>query len=294
MYNGLRSRRTSQDPRQSIGEGSELNFAQRLLMANENAVTNIADLWVAAAMNVDNEDPFEPDSEDEDALEIDDTLDNDDVFLEDSPLQGRVNRAHRPSNASNRPATFGSPLRPSQSRQSQSNIDSPLLRGSQFPRSTSISFQPGTPGSRRPSTVGVPAIFSHVGVKTPSAVLDAQQLLERVETGAEDTSRPAVEADRTDVESLAEKQPSLMSQIPKLVVVQYGMLALHTTTHDQVFMSYLVTDYEGGGLNLNAGHFAQLSKLVHLFMLHAFLTIGPHTVALMCLAQIAYQFYLYP
>jgi len=33
--------------------------------------------------------------------------------------------------------------------------------------------------------------------------------------------------------------------------------------------------YDSGGLNLNAGHFAQL-------------------IALMCLAQIAYQFYLYP
>jgi len=32
-------------------------------MANENAVTNIADLWVAAAMNVDNEDPFETDED---------------------------------------------------------------------------------------------------------------------------------------------------------------------------------------------------------------------------------------
>jgi len=37
------------------GGGGDLNFAQRLLLANENAVTNIADLWVASAMNVDNE-----------------------------------------------------------------------------------------------------------------------------------------------------------------------------------------------------------------------------------------------
>ncbi|EEB96743.1 hypothetical protein MPER_04072, partial [Moniliophthora perniciosa FA553] len=77
-----------------------------------------------------------------------------------------------------------------------------------------------------------------------------------------------------DVEAL-EKPPSLASQIPILVIIQYGLLALHSTTHDQVFMSYLVTDYDSGGLNLNAGHFAQL-------------------IALMCLAQIAYQFYLYP
>ncbi|KAI9507077.1 hypothetical protein F5148DRAFT_1150032 [Russula earlei] len=53
-------RRGSHDggPR-SFGVDSEPSFAQRLLLANENAVTNIADLWVAAAMNVDNEEVFE-------------------------------------------------------------------------------------------------------------------------------------------------------------------------------------------------------------------------------------------
>ncbi|TFY51331.1 hypothetical protein EVJ58_g10625, partial [Rhodofomes roseus] len=50
----------------SVGTERDLNFAQRLLMANENAVTNIADLWVAAAINVDNEDPFESEDEFED------------------------------------------------------------------------------------------------------------------------------------------------------------------------------------------------------------------------------------
>ena len=55
--------------------GTDMNFAQRLLMANENAVTNIADLWVAAAINADNEDPFEPEDEfveegEEDAQEL--------------------------------------------------------------------------------------------------------------------------------------------------------------------------------------------------------------------------------
>jgi hypothetical protein len=67
----------------------------------------------------------------------------------------------------------------------------------------------------------------------------------------------------------------MSSQLPVLIIIQYGLLALHSTTHDQVFLSYLVSDYKSGGLNLNAGHFAQL-------------------IALMCLAQIVYQFYLYP
>ncbi|KAH9911006.1 uncharacterized protein B0H18DRAFT_835853, partial [Fomitopsis serialis] len=68
-----------------------------------------------------------------------------------------------------------------------------------------------------------------------------------------------------------EREPSLMSLLPVAIIIQYGLLALHSTTHDQVFYLYLPL----GGLNLNAGHFSQL-------------------IALMCLAQIAYQFYLYP
>ena len=50
--------------------------------------------------------------------------------------------------------------------------------------------------------------------------------------------------------------------------------------------------YQSGGLNLNAGHFSQLSELfVFGFGLRL---MGGLVVALMCLAQIAYQFYLYP
>lgn len=75
---------------------------------------------------------------------------------------------------------------------------------------------------------------------------------------------------------MVEERPgSPMSQLPVLIIFQYGLLALHGTTHDQIFLSYLVSKYEGGGLGLDPGHFAQL-------------------IALMCLAQIVFQFYLYP
>ncbi|RDB29876.1 hypothetical protein Hypma_013955 [Hypsizygus marmoreus] len=282
MTSSLRRRRGSNmgSMRDGTGENADLNFAQRLLMANENAVTNIADLWVAAAMNVDNDDPFESDtesgSEDEtESLDLGQVLNEDE---DNSPdLTGREQRPsalprlgqpHRPSMASSRPARFGSPRRPSTTQHIS-------------PRHPSVSFSQtahGTPTSHRFSS-SVPAIFAHPGVKTPSAVLDAQQLLVRsdLEAPAGDliSTIPESYPIELDVESLIEKPLSLASQLPVLVIIQYGLLALHTTTHDQVFMSYLVTDYEAGGLNLNAGHFAQL-------------------IALMCLAQIAYQFYLYP
>jgi len=66
-----------------------------------------------------------------------------------------------------------------------------------------------------------------------------------------------------------------MSQLPLAIIFQYGWLALHSTTHDMLFLTYVVSKYESGGLNLTAGDFSQLT-------------------ALMCLAQIVFQFYLYP
>jgi len=74
---------------------------------------------------------------------------------------------------------------------------------------------------------------------------------------------------------LEERPASGLSQLPMMIIFQYGLLALHNTTHDQIFLSYLVSEFKDGGLGLDPGHFAQL-------------------IALMCLAQIAFQFYLYP
>lgn len=274
ITSSLRRRRGSNydGAREAAGEGADLNFAQRLLMANENAVTNIADLWVAAAMNVDNEDPFESDSdlgsdreaEDMDLGQVLNENEGGHHNLEDVPTstgRGRraslnrnsipiphLSRSHRPSNATG----YGTPRRSSQPQQS------PM-------RHSSTSFpQPmeGTPTSRRFSST-VPSIFAHPGVKTPSAVLDAQQLLVRSESDTTPNdmlnpifeSRPTSHAD--DVESLAEKPPSLTSQLPILIIVQYGMLALHTTTHDQVFMSYLVSWVLNNSLNFNLLTFAR-------------------------------------
>ncbi|KAG6861319.1 hypothetical protein C0995_001638 [Termitomyces sp. Mi166 len=276
MASTLRRRRGSNmDSIRDATETPDLNFAQRLLMANENAVTNIADLWVAAAMNVDNEDPFMSDSEGEEDSEqvleedneADDTAGGELGARSTTPTPNATSPhrgSHRPSNATS--------VRPRDSFSAPRRVSRP-----------SISFSPyGTLTSRRFSTA-TPSIFAHPGVKTPSAVLEAQQLLARSDAEVPapgDLLDSISESRRTaaedgDVESLVEKQPSLTSQLPIMIIIQYGMLALHTTTHDQVFMSYLVSAYGSGGLNLNAGNFAQL-------------------IALMCLAQIAYQFYLYP
>ncbi|KAF9653498.1 major facilitator superfamily MFS-1 [Thelephora ganbajun] len=214
---------------QQFAEYGELNFAQRLLMANGMAVNNVSDLWVSAAMNVDES-----------------------VFEDDEP-EGPYQLGFQESAVS---LTSADP--------------SPSRRQRRSPRRSSR--DPGT-YSRRPSGSTIPAIFSNSGMRTPPAILEAHQLFGEPDTLP--TRAPLEAIPETDHPSSDAKAPPLYSQLPIIFIVHYGLLALHTTTHDQVFYLYLVSKYPSGGLNLDAGHFGQL-------------------IALMCLFQIAYQFYFYP
>ena len=233
---------------------SELSFAQRLLMANENAVTNIADLWVAAAINVDNEEVFDNDDADVEGpyesvfdAEGDEHIDNnapppaaaapgEDTFAERGlRFAGRV----APSATSTRHSSFAAPFRrPSTSHQ----------RMSMSPQRRRPSMQYGASGQptevasppRRFSNT-VPAIFAHSGVRTPPAVAEAQRLLNAPEPAQQQQEGGAVTAVGVGVmPTVEEKQPNLMSQLPFAIIFQYGWLALHTTTHDMVFLNYVV------------------------------------------------------
>jgi len=249
----------SYDVRRESVDSRDLNFAQRLLMANENAVNSVADLWVAAAINADNEDPFESDLEDEEFPEQLEE-DNDDAATIDSSRTQRgrgtstkrlglsINpMSRRPSRGVVHAPSRGS--RPSRSHFSTSrHATSPQA----IPRHPSISIPPSSTPLlvRRRSSTSVPSIFSHTGVEVPRAVLDARDILTRLEEGVviPDGLEPIIESRQpsnssasSDTEVPLEKTPSLLSQLPLQVIFQYGVFALHTTTHDQVFMSYLVS-----------------------------------------------------
>jgi hypothetical protein len=221
----------------SFGPDSEFSFAQRLVMANENAVTNIADLWVAAAMNVDNEEVFESDDADAEApyesvfdLDGDEQNDNAPPGGEDTPVERgkRIAGAPTPSIPSARhPSPFRRPSTP-QHHVSQSPQ---RRRPSQRYGATGQQTESATPPRRFSNTA--PAIFAHPGVRTPPAVAEAQRLLD-----ASDPTQLQESAD--DVPTVEGKQPSLMSQMPLAIIFQYGWLALHTTTHDMVFLTYVV------------------------------------------------------
>jgi hypothetical protein len=231
---------TGEGAPRSFGADSELSFAQRLLMANENAVTNIADLWVAAAMNVDNEEVFDNDETELEGpfdnvfdLDGDDPNDNPPTVADDAATERgkRIASAFSPSVPSTRRSSRASPFR---------RPSSPRHQASQSPQRRRPSLQYGTPGQlfegaappRRVSTT-VPAIFAHTGVKTPPAVAEAQRLLNAPD--------PQTQEGAENIPSVEGTQPSLMSQLPLAIIFQYGWLALHTTMHDMVFLTYVVS-----------------------------------------------------
>jgi hypothetical protein len=218
---------------------SELSFAQRLLMANENAVTNIADLWVAAAMNVDNEEVFENDDADlegpyESVFDPDGDDANDNTpnppGVEDALERGkRFMDSIAPSVPSTR---RGSPLRRPSTPQYQLSQSPQRRRPSTQYNASGQPIEMVSPPRRFSSAV--PSIFAHPGVKTPPAVAEAQRLL-----NAPDSTQQEGTADTTP--TVEGKQPSLMSQLPMAIIYQYGWLALHTTTHDMLFLTYVVS-----------------------------------------------------
>ncbi|KAH7098826.1 major facilitator superfamily MFS-1 [Auriculariales sp. MPI-PUGE-AT-0066] len=118
------------------------------------------------------------------------------------------------------------------------------------------------------SASALPGIFTHTGVRSRAPLEGDDEILPlRREPSSDSTTTQA---------TLAGGQgQSMMQQLPLFIIFQYGLLALHSTTHDQIFLSYLSSSYKVGGLGLQPAGYAQL-------------------IALMSFAQISYQFYLYP
>ena len=237
----------------SVATGSDMNFAQRLLMANENTVTNIADLWVASAMNTETEDVFDDEEWDyesqvaEHAVDMTpgEELDETQAFeTGTSPRSNRFFRSDSMESPSVRAGFVTSPRRPSTSTQRDSSTGTRHVSGAPSTGNMESSVSQST--VRRYSTTTAP-IFSHVGVRTPPAVIEAQHLLalaDAAEAAGQDGLAPIAEGQSAihgEAPAQAVAEPSLMSQLPLLIIFQYGILALHSTTHDQVFYLYLVS-----------------------------------------------------
>jgi len=191
-------------------------------LANELQGTSLADLWVQAAITVDNEEVFESDGEEnadpaESAATEEAIATTQNLFgpMGAPPSSLPPSRSNRPSVSTAPRFSFNGPRRPSLAMA----------------------------GSRRPSTVAnMPLIFAHTGVRTPPMLASpgpVESLLPTETLAPIAESRPV----STTVETLVmeQKAPSPWTQLPLMIILQYGLLALHTTIHDQIFYLYLVS-----------------------------------------------------
>ncbi|EUC61676.1 MFS MFS-1 protein [Rhizoctonia solani AG-3 Rhs1AP] len=236
-------------------EGQEPRLAERMVMANELTVTSIGDLWVASALTMD--------VEDDDLGEFDDQSapDGDSSAITSNTVRAAPITEHRARSVS---AT----------RRVALSVEGNTLARDNRPYSLSANNS-----ISRLQLNSYPTIFQNTGLRSPSPgfdTLDASGATGGNLTNV-DVLQPIIEGKPVGYESQGSEStiPSLFSQLPLVIIFQYGLLALHSTVHDQVFMSYIVSKSTQGGLELDAGDFARL-------------------IAMMCLAQIFYQFYLYP
>ena len=101
------------------------------------------------------------------------------------------------------------------------------------------------------SHVLLPAIYANTGVHTPPALLDARGQSVQVTPQGEGGDpfadlTPIVEgqvAHQVPIEAEHEKPAAgfQWSALPLFLIFQYFVLALHTTSHDQVFLMYLTS-----------------------------------------------------
>ncbi|KAH9815534.1 hypothetical protein DFH28DRAFT_1164595 [Melampsora americana] len=184
----------------------------------------------------------------------------------------------------------------------------PSISGSNMPGSFYASrFGPGMRSVSISSSAVRPAIYNNTGLSTPpsnpSPFMSAhnahqQALRDRSSDGQTPSANNATPASNVNNNNLAiipegvrpsntnvasdpiskpqaAESKSVFAQLPLAIIGQYAIIALHGTTCDQLFMSFLVTPVKSGGLGLSAGHYAEL-------------------IAAMCIAQIVFQFRFYP
>lgn len=315
-----------------------LSFVQRFVLANDDAVHTLSDLWVASAIN--GEDALDTDvflDEDEEEQEVqgednptDRNADEPDSSVVESETeflpnvdeaQEETGLLHPHMQDSSSSATGRHSPRPHAPALTSSEDNAPessgvaafsasgMLRNR---RASNMSTTPRIPslfrfsGLERPwSQVRVPSA-ARSGIGAPpvddpaggsSQVGGSGISFARTEIrgggltgtpnqgpgyGAITEARPKdpdVKVDSgagADAEtSNEEKTPSVFSVLPLVIIAHFAVVGLHSSTFDQVFLSFLVSPVENGGLGMTAAHYAEL-------------------IAFMAFCQLGFQFYLYP
>lgn len=320
-----------------VPQPRQLNFAQRFLLANDDAVSSITDLWVAAAINgdeafstVDDDGYFDEEDEgeedDEDAANDSQVIDGDSSYddgdsttgldaaasgdedndggagkssgVSDARITGSASgprpylpplnfvqrRGARTASNYSRPrsmrlGSFAQGRMPSLYSNTGIDLPSPWNEmppnadgvlgtdGSLMPAPPAAAAAAGKSGGYDPTLAGIPESASArntVGRQYGAQVTDERQRL----LGQEEAA-VAQQPEKTAA------QPSLFALLPMTIIAHYALMAFHSATVDQVFMAFLVTPYNSGGLGLTAAHYAEL-------------------ISAMAFCQIGFQFYFYP
>lgn len=324
-----------------------LNFAQRLLLANEDAVFGLHDVWLAAATTQDRDDEYSQMDADEQAEWTDSVFDEDDEasgidddgFGYDDAASDIGSFAHRGrafiqqqlSQKPNPRLQSQSSIRQSESGRRPDSMVRQRLNPRLISPRPSVSNSMGLQNAsyshasnlanryqKNMRSISIassmrPAVFGNTGLSTPPSMAggplsryDSYPHPQSPITTDEATNNAAPLPDSLTSnnnlsiipengkhsgrfnhdgvgtseyggtkESELPPPTNIFNQLPLAIIGQYAFLALHGTTCDQVFMSFLVTPIKSGGLGLSAGHFAEL-------------------IAAMCIAQIVFQFRFYP
>lgn len=289
---------------EEIGQRPGLSFAQRFLLAQDDSVFTISDLWVAAAINGDDayEDVFDDDEDDqsfddgsvfndsvaelaeqsideEDEDEFDNEPDEGSALLAPTHL-APLNFAQRKlSRAGYSDAGRSAGSRPRSMRRSSATarvpslyantgIESPVLSPAYNPMSPANEAGPGLlgGGQARAESAWDPTL---AGIPESQSNRNSLMVPSQRRGGSASAS-----PDRRS--AVLESPPtSLFTLLPAAIIAHYGLMAFHSSTFDQVFMAFLVTPEPSGGLGLTASHYAQL-------------------ISAMAFCQLIFQFVFYP
>ncbi|KAG9124286.1 hypothetical protein FRC07_012128 [Ceratobasidium sp. 392] len=250
------------DSKRWIDGVTELRIQFNFIPANELAVSTIGDLWVASALTMD---------VDEDQ----DVVDPSDHFTFGPVAETAPESQH--GSAISEMTTRARSAEPRARSVSASRRTVRSIGGAPFRNNRPYSLVPSANNSAS-RLVSFPAIMYNTGLRSPSPAFDlVSEAPDPSGASNVEVLQPIFEGKPAGFETQEAEtgEESVFFQLPLTMIFQYGLLALHSTTHDQVFMSYLVSESDRGGLQLTAGDFAQL-------------------IAMMCFAQIVFQFYFYP
>ncbi|GAA6012252.1 hypothetical protein JCM11491_007072 [Sporobolomyces phaffii] len=289
------------------------SFAERLLLANNQAVFNLSDVFLAKAAADDlvsqrdyDDSIYEHPEEEDDEAADDANSEYGDIGFGTAPpsmddLRGAAERQDlqrlREEEGSATRATSPAPsLQPPQPRGMRSPVREIMPSFGQHMNRHSV--QRLRRGSAA-SSVRPVSIFSNANTGLDPDTLASAISQRPDESGfapmaAIPETRPAsiVEHGQEEAEKV-----SPISQLPKFLIFQYSLLALHGTTNDQLFTAFLVAPIASGGLGLEASHYAGLIATMFFFSLvwqfRFYPSVGPPGGPLSHLAMFRLGLFLY-